>query len=329
MSPSRTSSSSTRGCGRRGPRRSARPRACRSRFAVEDRVDLDDLQRTAARTRRRLHGEVRLAVGEPAAHRRTDARRDVRIDHVHVELSGGSRADACASASRMRLEPSRSISLIVKTFSERRSSSRSPSSRERVPTSASAPDRPPAASSRALERVAGEPERGGQRHPVDVARRRGRGRVQVAVGVDPEDAARAVDLRSPPRCRSRPSGRRRGRAAAPRADRVGDRAASAPAERGSGEVARVAPPSAVVSTPATTLPRSPTLCRAPRAPVEPRVADRGRPHVDAAASGPRSSAAPMTATSRTPSLTPTAERLTRARLARARATLDRRPAAAR
>ena len=32
-----------------------------------------------------LHREMRLAVGQPAAHRRADAGRDVRVDHVHVE----------------------------------------------------------------------------------------------------------------------------------------------------------------------------------------------------------------------------------------------------
>jgi len=49
----------------------------------------------------------------------------------------------------------------------------------------------------ALERIARQPERGSEHHPVDVARRRGRRSVQVAVRVDPDDTARAADLGHP------------------------------------------------------------------------------------------------------------------------------------
>ena len=55
-------------------------------LAVEDRVHLDDLERAGEpRLGDELEREVRLAVGEPAAHRRADARRDLRIERVHVQ----------------------------------------------------------------------------------------------------------------------------------------------------------------------------------------------------------------------------------------------------
>jgi hypothetical protein len=49
----------------------------------------------------------------------------------------------------------------------------------------------------APERLPAEPERGCQHHPVHVAGRRGVGRVQVAVCVDPDDAAGTAHLRHP------------------------------------------------------------------------------------------------------------------------------------
>src|SRR5215210_2001076 len=53
---------------------------------VERGVDLDDFEREhAARLGDLLHGEVRLAVGEPAAHHRAGAGRDHRIERVYVE----------------------------------------------------------------------------------------------------------------------------------------------------------------------------------------------------------------------------------------------------
>ena len=55
-------------------------------LAVEDRVHLDDLERAdRAGLGEQLHREVRLAVGDAAAHRRADAGRPERVHHVHVE----------------------------------------------------------------------------------------------------------------------------------------------------------------------------------------------------------------------------------------------------
>ena len=53
---------------------------------IDDGVDLDDFQRRhAAGIADALHGQMRLAVGDAAAHRRADAGRLARIDSVHIE----------------------------------------------------------------------------------------------------------------------------------------------------------------------------------------------------------------------------------------------------
>ena len=89
------------------------------------------------------------------------------------------------------------MSLIVNTRTlELADQSRSPASSERTPTIAARStdgERPGAG----VEVRARDPERRGERHPVHVAARRGRGPVQVAVRIDPEDAAGAVRLRHP------------------------------------------------------------------------------------------------------------------------------------
>ncbi len=61
-------------------------RRCGRVLAIEDRVHLDDLE-GACETglRDELHGEVGFAVGEPSANGRADARRDLGVQHVHVE----------------------------------------------------------------------------------------------------------------------------------------------------------------------------------------------------------------------------------------------------
>ena len=82
---------------------------------------------------------MRLAIGEAAAHRRSDTWRDVRVEDVHVERDvHEARARDLSSDSRTaRSIPMRSTSLIVKTRTPAsRSSRRSPSSSRRVPTSA-------------------------------------------------------------------------------------------------------------------------------------------------------------------------------------------------
>ena len=53
---------------------------------VEDRIDLDEIQRPKqARVRGNLHHHVRLAIIEPAFDRRADARGNRRVADVHVE----------------------------------------------------------------------------------------------------------------------------------------------------------------------------------------------------------------------------------------------------
>src|SRR5207245_10621510 len=55
-------------------------------LAVEDRVDLDEIERPdETRLGDELAGEVRLAVGEPSADGSANARSDLRIDRVEVE----------------------------------------------------------------------------------------------------------------------------------------------------------------------------------------------------------------------------------------------------
>ena len=110
-------------------------------LAVEDRVHLDDVERVEQPgLGDELEREVRLAVGEAAAHRRADAGREHRVDRVEVEADVHERraARGTSSASRTtRSTPCRSISLIVNTLtSSSLISSRSPGSSERMPTSA-------------------------------------------------------------------------------------------------------------------------------------------------------------------------------------------------
>ena len=138
------------------------------------------------------------------------------------------------------------------------------------------------------ERIAREAERGRERHPVDVSRRaRGR-RVEVAVRVDPDHAARLARGRA--QAGERPE-RDRVVAAEDERDRaVGDdvarrcrRAARTPRGSRAG-TARARPrrraPRARASS---TLPRSTTRQPNDDEPLlEPRVADRRRAHVDAA-----------------------------------------------
>ena len=114
---------------------------CRLVGPVQDRVHLDQLERVEpARLGDQLEREVRLPVGEAAAHGRPDPGREHRVDRVEIEAhvqEGASREEGERLDASTRSTPSRSTSLIVKT---RTSSSpisfRSPSSSERTPTSA-------------------------------------------------------------------------------------------------------------------------------------------------------------------------------------------------
>ena len=158
----RSSVPAARGSARRARSRRARPRAPRSR-SRRSRIGFTSTtssEPSEARLGDELEREVRLAVREPAAHRRADAGRDVGIDDVHVEahVDEARRRRRASSASRIaRSTPSRSTSLIVKT--------RAPSSPQRArarPRRASgrrrarrAPDRRAGSRPRvALERVA-------------------------------------------------------------------------------------------------------------------------------------------------------------------------------
>ena len=98
----------------------------------------------------------------------------------------------CSSASRIaRSRPSRSSSLIVKTTAPRsRSSVRSASSSDRTPTSATrAGSTAGSVHASWLERASAQTERCRQHHAVDVAREARLRRVEIAVRVDPQDAA--------------------------------------------------------------------------------------------------------------------------------------------
>ena len=199
---SRSSRARARGSSCRARSRRARRRARRRVLAVEDRVHLDDLDRAGeARLGDELEREVRLAVGEAAAHRRADARARPpgRARPCRARRGRSSGPAMCVSDSRIaRSIPIRSMSLIVYALiPSSRIRSRSRGSSRRRPTSATRSARRPAASSVALEAPVREPDRRGQRHPVHVPGRRGLGRVQVAVRVDPEHAAEPARLREP------------------------------------------------------------------------------------------------------------------------------------
>ena len=111
-----------------------------------------------------LEREVRLAVGEPAAHRRPDARRDSGSSaSMSSETWTKPRPETRSSASRTaRSTPIRSISLIVNTRTPAsRSSCRSPSSRCRSPSSATRFGSTAGSGQASLANaVAGEPECG-------------------------------------------------------------------------------------------------------------------------------------------------------------------------
>ena len=188
--------------------------------------------------------------------------------------------------------PMRSISLIVNTRTPAsRRSRRSPSSRSRVPTSATRlridrGQRPRLA----LEARPGEAERRGERHPVDVPARARLGRVDVRVRVDPENAPRAVHRREPSeraqRDRVIPAEHERHRAAS---SHLGD-ASSDQLTRvvDLGEEARAfVPESGRLGDRGLDVPLVVhRVAEADESLLETRVPDRRGPHVDAASSLP-------------------------------------------
>ena len=240
-----------------------------------------------------LECEVRLAVGEAAADRSSDAGRDLRVERVHVERdvheagAGDLRQrladrpldpDPVDVAHRVRADAELANPLAL-ALVER------PQADERDAARVDRRQRPHVAREAAVR----ETERGGERHPVHVAGGGGLGRVQVAVRVEPEHAADAAGAREPAE-RSQRDGvvaaeHERQRVLLERErDEPGDAAARRLDLR---QVARagvrllrrlqhggldVAPVEDVVADRVEPV-------------VEPRVADRGRAHVDAAAAG--------------------------------------------
>ena len=295
-------------------------------LAVEDRVDLDDLERPGEpRLGDELEREVGFAVGETSAHGRSDAGRNLGIERVHVERD----MDEPGAADPVERLPHRPLDADAVDLAHRehpharfRSSRRSPSSSWRVPDECdAAADRPPAAARLALESASpARPSAAAEAHPVDVSGRARLRRVDVR-------SARRSRARRPARalmrdrrgCRARPSGRRRGRAGAPRPRRLRDERRRS---------ARTSPGSRAESARARRAERVASGSRSPRCPRhEPRSRDsasRSSRPASRIADGPmstprrpcpRSSAAPMIAISRCPSsvtarnLTPTAATL--------------------
>ena len=191
----------SRGCGRLARSRRARPQAPPSRSAGRrsgsprrrraTTTRPDSATSSSARCASRYDSPPRTGVPTPGA----TSGSTTSMSRLTCTNPGPA---TWASDSRIaRSTPRRSTSLIVNTFApSARTRSRSPSSSERTPTSAtrSRIDRRRRPRS-ALERRPAEAEHGREHHPVDVAGRRGLRRVQVAVRVEPEDAAAAVRRR--------------------------------------------------------------------------------------------------------------------------------------
>ena len=236
-----------------------------------------------------------LAVGEPAADRRADARARTsgRRRRGRRSRAGTRRPARNASASRItRSIPWRSMSLIVKT--------RTPSSRDQRPLAvverAGADDR------RALDRrrrpgVGRERRRRPRRAPRRAASR-GRSRSARCRAGSCRRARRSRARRrrrapSPSRraCPSRPSGRRRARAAgspAPRASRDARRDLAARAhDRAEVAGLRVADLGRLGDAGLDVAPVDALAAEAGDPLLQPRVADRRGPHVDAAAARAR------------------------------------------
>ena len=219
--PSGNGEEAARGSGRRARCAISSTAISPVRFSpVEHRVDLDHLERgEEARLGDHLHDKVRLAVAEAAAHRRADARRDLRVDDIHVERDVHRRAVAdvldrglhhrldahaveVAHREDHRVEPAEQVALALVDRAgadQRRAAGLDGRQRPRIACENAGPATPSAAASAMPCTL-----------PVGVVS----GRVQVGVRIDPEHAARAA-APAPARraCRARSSGRRRGRAA--------------------------------------------------------------------------------------------------------------------
>ena len=164
-------------------------------LAIEDRVRLDDLERADdPRLGDQLAGEVRLAVGEPAGHGRADTGRDLGVERVEVERD----VDEARARDAVERLPHRVLDPDPVDVAHREDADVG-LAQERALGRVERAD-PDEGDARRVdggqrEPVVGEPlgrppERGGERHPVHVAGRARLGRVEVAVRVDPDHAAR-------------------------------------------------------------------------------------------------------------------------------------------
>ena len=162
-------------------------------LAVEDRVHLDDLERAREPgLGDELEREVRLAIRETAAHRRADARRDLRVERVEVERD----VDEVRAGNAVERLPHRALDADPVDLAHREDADARvaqepalavvelPHAEERNSLRIDGGKRPRVA----REGVAAEAERSAERHPVDVAARARLRRVDVGVRVDPEHA---------------------------------------------------------------------------------------------------------------------------------------------
>src|SRR5215211_1119015 len=136
---------------------------------------------------------MRFSVREPAANGRADTRRDVRIDDVEIQGDVDERSgrDPLERLAQDRLDAS-TVDVRDRVYGEARvlhdgalAGVEAANADQRDAVGVEGRERPPVA----LEAGAGAPEDRRERHPVNVAARRRRGRVQVAVRVEPEHAA--------------------------------------------------------------------------------------------------------------------------------------------
>ena len=166
-------------------------------LAVEDRVHLDDLERAGeTRLGDQLHREVRLAVGQPAAHGRPHTRRDLGVENVHIERD----VDEALSGDVVERLAHRPLDADPVDLAHREhphsglaqelplAGVRLPQPEQRDASRIQRRQRPGVA----RERVAGDAQRRRERHPVHVPTRARLGRVDVRMGVDPEGSPDAV-----------------------------------------------------------------------------------------------------------------------------------------
>jgi hypothetical protein len=171
---------------------------------VEHRLHRDHLERADHTVLGEdLHAQVGLAVGDPAAHWRTDARGLLGVDDVHVERDVQERA---AGGQPDRLLDDRADPAAVDVVHREDVHAQVAQAQLLALVHAADADEDRAGVGQHRQRpgvarearVVAHPERDRERHPVHVARRRRLGRVQVGVGVEPDQAARsAVDGRKP------------------------------------------------------------------------------------------------------------------------------------